>query len=1218
MRKAALPALTGLLLFGVLVAAPPAPPPPADFAQPESPKKPAPFEVKYVDQGTFDPALKGLLAPEGFKVELVADERTVINPVGMTFAPDGTLYVIEWAPDPGREWYEFKETFHYRDGTKKAVATMKKFTQDPAKKLTLNTKTGKYETAEVIFTDELPSTLLYHDGWLYTASRGTVRRYRQGVPGGKWDIRETIAQGFCGFHHHQVSGLTMGPDGYLYITSGDDDNFAEGSDGSRATVLRCGAIFRCLPDGSKLEEYSRGYRNPYRDIAIDDKGQFFHADNDNEDGSRFTGCRLVHVAEDVDYGWRLLEGARCCRPDHTRGAVAGELPGKLPPMLKTGRGSPAGVLLYHDTQLPEQYRGLMYYPDVFRRTVRAYKMSSSGSSFAITHEFEFLKSEDPLFRPCQMVTGPDGAIYVCDWRTDSGGAGKLWGDGKHGRIYRMSWVGTKDQPAIPLRAMDTWAVFAHSHSPMVNLVAGIRCADATTRRLALEELILRAVKTPDDIRKLFISLSADSEPLPTRLLATSGLLAVWNDEAQSTAVTLASDKNPDVRRTALDTLARKAKVNFAVEDAVARRLLDETVLVRRSAALAVGRLHLEALADNLVNAILADDKKDPFLSDAYLRGLERLGKPGLQALVRATQSGDNAAEKKLIPAFTGLRSRLAADMIPELLINPHLDGPQKASLIRSYMNYQFDPPYEPTKLLGYLTTHPEEGAEVNVAGLEVLAAMNALSTEAGAKYVSQLLNSKDDDTRLAAWGAVETNTISAAAPLLGTVVKSESKSQTERVAAIRAGRTMGDSNFSAVLKDLLASDKSSPTLKLEALRTLAVREKSAAQEQAKLLLDQADPTVLAEAIAVLGSTKEGAKLVGERYLAKKVPRDFFPKVSDALRKHLADEAIAKLNTEVLRGGLLLSMQPDQVEKIRKDVQSLGDAKRGKAIYLNTALVSCATCHKLEGVGGNVGPDLTRVWDTMTTEKLLESMVTPSKEIKEGYQTFTALTVDGQSYSGLKVTDTATEVVIREATGRDIKIARKDLDVLKSSNQSLMPDNVVSQLSYAQFLDVLAFLKNQKEQEAMRGLVLDGSILVGLPADLKSTALEAKPDTMTMFEGKKWVAIGANTSGVLPVKPLLKSDREGYMIVSSVFSPSKQKVTLAVHAENPIRISIGGNKVFEREVPKQKALMESEMASFELQPGWSMIVIRAHSVGPNHHVGLQFAGEGLRTSAKQEK
>ena len=75
----------------------------------------------------------------------------------------------------------------------------------------------------------------------------------------------------------------------LYITSGDDDNYVEGSDGSRATVLGPAPVFRCKPDGSRYWSYSLGFRNPYRDLAYDDKFNWFHVDNDNEDGSRFMG-----------------------------------------------------------------------------------------------------------------------------------------------------------------------------------------------------------------------------------------------------------------------------------------------------------------------------------------------------------------------------------------------------------------------------------------------------------------------------------------------------------------------------------------------------------------------------------------------------------------------------------------------------------------------------------------------------------------------------------------------------------------------------------------------------------------------------------------------------------------------------------------------------------------------------------------------------------------
>jgi putative membrane-bound dehydrogenase-like protein len=1167
--------------------------------------------VKYVDQGTFDPKLKGILAPEGFKLEVVADAPTVINPVGLTFTPDGTLLVLEWKPDPGREWYEFKETFRYRDGTTKAVATMKKFLPDPVKVLFRNSK-GIYDRAEVIFTDELPSTLLYHDGWLYTASRGTVRRYRQTQPGGKWDLRETIAQGFCGFHHHQVSGLTMGPDGWLYITSGDDDNFVEGSDGSRATVLRTGAIFRCKPDGSKMETFSLGYRNPYRDLAFDNKYNWFHADNDNEDGSRFTGCRLVHVAEDVDYGWRLLEGARCCRPDHIRGAVAGERPGKLQPMLKTGRGSPAGVLLYHDTQLPEQYRGLMYYPDVFRKSVRAYKLAPTGSTFAITHEFEFLKSDDPLFRPCQMVIGPDGAIYICDWRTDSGGAGKLWGDSVHGCIYRLSWAGTKDQPEIPLRPMNTWTL-AGPRAPIDAVTGAYHSADLTTRQHGLQEMIRRSAADADSIRKYFLTdFTADAEngrgkrfSTEVRLLCLYGLQQLWNEDASRVFIDALKDPDPNIRRVAAEGLGRNSLASaFAVNELLIKALTDESRAVRRSAALALGRIGADSASDAILNAWKADDGQDAFLTDAYLRALEKLGSRGIKALLAVAQSGDDAILKKVAQAYTTLRTRPAFDALPELLAHPHLNPDLKTDLVRSYLNYQFDPPLSMEPLAQFLTSRPNEPVAVRITGLEVLAATGGVGGGKGAEFVLGLVDAKEEPVRLAAFRAIENGRILTAASKLRVALADAKRSVPEREAVLRAGRVVGGPEFIAVVKELLGSEKEPALLKVEALRTLSARDASAASAFAQKFLDQPDPALIAESISVLGASKDGAKLVGQRYLEKKLPRDLFPRVSDALRKFIHDEAIAQLNTEVLRGGLLLSLEPDQVEKIRTRVQTHGDPKKGKAVYLNSATLACTTCHKLEGVGGNVGPDLTRVWDTMTTEKLLESMVAPSKEIKEGYQSYRATTLGGQSYVGLKVTDTPQEVTIREATGRDVKIPRKDLDSLDASKQSLMPDNVVSQLSYDQFIDLLAFLKNRKEQESLRGIVVAAQWW-------RDHSLGAGNGTTVGGD------ITADASGVFVISNLAEGTST-LRFTAAVYSPKNQSAAVTLRADDMVQMTIENAKVFDRTTTRPAAFAQEEKFTVELREGWNNVTVQMATNGKQHRLALQFAGEGLRTAAKPEK
>ena len=170
----------------------------------------------------------------------------------------------------------------YRDGTARHVTTMRKYTTDLVKYFPYQPANKAFGKPKVIIAEQLPSSILYHDGWLYLTGRGTVRRWRQApagnitgidfskpaAPDDPWNVREVIAQGFCGFHHHQVSGVTIGNDGKLYITSGDDDNYVEGSDGSRATVLRTGAVFRCNPDGSGMETYSTGYRNPYRDPRL--------------------------------------------------------------------------------------------------------------------------------------------------------------------------------------------------------------------------------------------------------------------------------------------------------------------------------------------------------------------------------------------------------------------------------------------------------------------------------------------------------------------------------------------------------------------------------------------------------------------------------------------------------------------------------------------------------------------------------------------------------------------------------------------------------------------------------------------------------------------------------------------------------------------------------------------------------------------------------------
>src|ERR1700691_5506383 len=158
-----------------------------------------------------------------------------------------------------------------------------------------------------------------------------------------------------------------------------------------------------------------------------------------------------------------------------------------------------------------------------------------------------MKSDDPLFRPCQMVLGPDGAMYIVDWRTDSGGAGQLAGDGKHGRIYRVSWAGNSEYPAIPLRGLDHWAKIQRSAEP--ELLKLLASEDQSDRLKAQRELVNRG---PRIRATLLTMLLNNQDPVRARIACLGALQSLWNNDVRDAFIHGLRDGEPDVRRLAAD------------------------------------------------------------------------------------------------------------------------------------------------------------------------------------------------------------------------------------------------------------------------------------------------------------------------------------------------------------------------------------------------------------------------------------------------------------------------------------------------------------------------------------------------------------------------------------------------------------------------------------------------------------------------------------------
>lgn len=1065
-----------------------APPAADDYNQNEFAPRPTPSWVQMIDQGTKDPRLAGLTTPAGLRVEIVAEQPATVNPVGMTFDDQGTPWVLEWrfAPEAKHTTYEVR----YRDGNTAQVNRIQKSVRDELKTLHDADGDGHYEQATVVMNDlEIPSSILLHDGWVYLSSLGHVIR-RRPAGDGKWK-EEEIVRGLCGFHHHQASGMTMSPDGWLFITSGDDDNRGEGSDGSRATVLRTGAVLRCRPDGSQLHEFARGFRNPYRDVSFDHMYNLFHVDNDQEDGSKFQGVRLMHVVDGADYGWRLAPGTICCRTDFELGAAFGERPGTLPAMLKTGRGAPAGLLIYQGTSFPEFFRGLLIYPDVYRKLVRAYRVERRGSTFAVIEQFELMKTEDGLFRPCQAVMGPDGAIYIVDWRTDSGGAGRLWGDGEHGRIYRLTWEGTSESPAIAPGKMDAWASIHGAKDD--ELYQLLDSPDFELRKRALEELMQRGARQRD---KLVTMARDTARPAHARAAAAAGAARLYDASVQLGLIGLLSDQNLELRRLAAELLGR----NTTREDIHVPRLTSLTATlndphpaVRRAAAVAVGQIasQLEqghaarhVAAGALWSALANAPDDDPYLRDGILHGLELLGQDGINLMVQGALGRDFDLREMSIAALEAMRTAPAAAALDRLLTEPSLlNQDQQRRVLTTYRRIQVEPPIDGAVLASWLARQSDAAATLQLAGLESLASIHGAPTALALPIAIKLLKDPDEQLRIGVISLLGENHLVEAVPALVAAIADRRKSLAERQAIVTALSQLreqelpwGHKSAKGVELELdrlvaLSGDPEHADLRADLVALVCAVDFSMGRPLAEAMLASGDTAAGRSAIAMLGADPAQAKQLAEQFVAGKLDRQLLPEISAALQKHIANEEegeFPQLLQQVLRGGLLLSLDPAEVARVEALVQTTGDADHGREVYLNSQKSQCAICHKLEGVGGQVGPDLTRIWDTHTVTKIMESMIDPSKEIKEGYATFSATTKGGQVYTGLRVSADDQQVTLRDAQGKDIVIPRSDLDELVESKKSLMPEGVTAQLSFQEFIDLVAFLKNRGAQQALKG------------------------------------------------------------------------------------------------------------------------------------------------------
>jgi quinoprotein glucose dehydrogenase len=625
-------------------------------------------------------AIKKFTVAPGLKVDLWAAEPHLANPVGFGFDERGRAYVCETfrlhlgVPDIRGIMNWLDEDLACRTVNDRLMMMKRRlgnkvsdYTKESERLKFLEDRDGdgKVEHSTVFadgfntILDGIAASVLVRQGNVYFANIPNLWLLRDSNGDGIADFRKSLHYGYgvrVGFIGHDLHGLRFGPDGKLYFSIGDRGATIQ-TEGRTVSNPDSGSVFRCNPDGSELELFALGLRNPQA-LAFDDYGNLFTGDNNSDGGD---AARWVYVVEGGDSGWRI--GYQFLERPNQRGPwnaeklwhpqFEGQAAYIVPPITNFTDG-PSGLSYYPGTGLPDDYRGHFFLVD-FRgggvnSGVHTFALKPKGASFELVEPRHFLWGV--LATDCQF--GVDGGLYVSDWVQGWDTTGK-------GRIYRVH------DPAVDKTevVLETKRLIAEgmARRSLKELTALLAHPDQRVRQEAQFALADKGVPV---LKTLIAAARKNSNPL-ARLHASWGIGQITskfqapssNSEvvtALDALVALLGDADAEVRVQAAKVLGEQRFLK--AYDGLIRLLGDASPRVRFFAAMSLGKLGRREAIPSLFALLRDNADKDPNLRHAAAMALTWIN--DVDALVDAAKDPSRSVRLGALLALRRLeRSEIA-------------------------------------------------------------------------------------------------------------------------------------------------------------------------------------------------------------------------------------------------------------------------------------------------------------------------------------------------------------------------------------------------------------------------------------------------------------------------------------------------------------------------------------------------------------------------------
>jgi putative membrane-bound dehydrogenase-like protein len=1048
----------------------------------------------------------------------------------------------------------------------------------------------------------------------------------------KADKRYPLLTGFGGIDSdHGVHGMVLGLDGKIYFTHGDGccsvqhdhsvrpQNFDVIDKGGRHVWTdQLANTMRVNRDGTQFEIICDRQRNNY-ETCVSSFGNIFTSDND-DDGNR--GCRVIWAMDGGHYGY------------HTPGSPrhwGEEVPGNVPKLVGTGNGSPCGIMVYEGELLPAEYKGGVLEVDAGTRQVNFFPLSRKGAAFRTEYKV-FLSGDDPWFRPVDAAAAPDGSVFVADWY-DAGVGGHAFSDQTTGRIYRVAPQGHKSRQPKPDFATPN------------GLIAALESPNIATHDAARRGLINRG-RESSIVAEIRNMAAGGRDPI-----YRARALWVWHGIAgDAVALAALSDAvnqgEPRIREQTVRILGRDCRENGHVEfqkpearrepralahlDALSSLALDPDAGVRRELILALRNVPTGKVDEALRRLAASWDGQDRWylealglalehreseylvkLFDGSLFGaleIEEGGKDGNVALPPYFPADRNeafiAAGTPDLPAspvskYLGLAWRIHRREVLPLLerMIPHLRVPQLQQAVDDILERMNEPetgelvaatamntadPVHKRELLAMLARRlggPWNPAHSRPKVRAVIE--QALGNpEARLPGIALAVSTHDDRYRV----------------ILEGLAQDAKEPEEVRVAAIEAlGSFPPTANrVLDALIDSVRGKSSSNSVAEAAVRAISSR-KEARDRLSGLLTALEYPLGLRrEALKSLAQLQDGGLRVIGLARDGKLPTDLKNEATTLLHtshnRRVREQAAAVLPLPKTAAGQSL---PPISELIRRD----GDIDRGRTVFFRAGTNSCGACHRVQGRGQWVGPDLSTIGVKYGRDELIRSILSPSAAIGYNFRSLVLALADGRVITGLPVEDTADRLVVKTAEGQRITLDPRAVEDRRTSDVSLMPEGLAGTMTTQELVDLLAYLASLSKPVSIVGQYH----AVGPLYEPNGTPLvdpDRKFDLQTpLADGRghrvSWRRLTANAEGQADFATLIAGDpkHSAYSAIP-VVSPVRQQARLIVDSPAQIAAWLNGKPVALS--TKGQAQDEPMTATVDLPRGSNRLLFR---VGP---------------------